>query len=185
VKCTDQEGCPLGTYCDAASCVPGCKEDKHCLPGGEVDGGSDAGDAGDDDAGEGAAGAAGAAADAGSNDASADAGDATLPEGGGVVCDTTTNKCVGCVGDQDCPPGTLCDTASSVCIFGCSPTKACPTGLTCCGSTCADLQTSVDHCGACDALCAPPGAQGISKPACAKPAAERATAIATAIRQRL
>jgi hypothetical protein len=157
VKCTYEEGCPAGTYCDANKCVAGCKEDKHCVAGGGIE--ADAGDDGGEDASAGAA-------DASSDGEAVDAGDAADAEtdaepaeaGGGVKCDTATNQCVGCTGDQDCPPGTLCDEA--ICVFGCSPTKSCPTGFDCCSGQCADLLSSLEHCGACDALCDPPGAGG-------------------------
>ncbi len=41
------------------------------------------------------------------------------------------------------------------------PDVACPTGLTRCGDTCVDTQSSLAHCGACNALCAP-GARTLS-----------------------
>jgi len=71
-------------------------------------------------------------------------------------CDTAANTCVECLADVDCPAGSLC--AGKVCSAGCSETKACPVGQTCCTGACVDTKSNVDHCGACSAKCSIMGA---------------------------
>ena len=44
---------------------------------------------------------------------------------GGPTCDTTTGKCVGCVGATDCPSGQYCDTATQKCGAGCDEASDC------------------------------------------------------------
>ncbi|MBM4357511.1 MAG: hypothetical protein FJ096_05300 [Deltaproteobacteria bacterium] len=55
------------------------------------------------------------------------------------VCDTLKGACVECVDLEDC--GFLND---SVCSAG---TCVCESGLTRCGSDCADTSSSLEHCG--------------------------------------
>jgi hypothetical protein len=74
----------------------------------------------------------------------------------GSRCDPSSYVCVGCLGDGDCPVGQLCMASTRACVTGCSPTHACPTGLTCCGSTCHDLSTDPGHCGDCSKVCPKP-----------------------------
>ncbi len=58
----------------------------------------------------------------------------------------------GCVGDQDCGPGTICDP-SGECVAGCSDVSPCADGLSCCDATCVDTQTDFDYCGSCTNAC--------------------------------
>ncbi len=57
-------------------------------------------------------------------------------------CDVAANTCVDCLADGDCPAGYLC--AGKVCSLGCSETKVCPTGQTCCSGACVDTKSNVD-----------------------------------------
>lgn len=77
-----------------------------------------------------------------------------------AVCDPASGACVGCLGDSDCPAGALCDPVGRACAPGCSATKECALGQTCCGATCHDLTTDAAHCNACDTACvAAPGSE--------------------------
>ncbi|MEZ4408752.1 MAG: hypothetical protein R3A52_20115 [Polyangiales bacterium] len=89
--------------------------------------------------------AAGCGAD---DDCAASAGDGGAGRG---RCDTATHACVECLTDPDCPAGTLC--VGSVCVTGCSESRACPAGQTCCAGGCVDTQTNVAACGGCDTRC--------------------------------
>ena len=79
--------------------------------------------------------------------------------GGDLVCDTQNNLCTGCVQDGDCAAGTVCD--GGTCVPGCTAMHPCQDGLACCGGSCVDIETDLDHCGGCDAPCAPANAQGV------------------------
>jgi hypothetical protein len=73
---------------------------------------------------------------------------------GGVMtrrCDLGARRCVQCVANDDCPLGNLCQ--DNLCVPGCSPTRACAAGRTCCEGACVDTAVSVTHCGACGAAC--------------------------------
>jgi hypothetical protein len=79
--------------------------------------------------------------------------DASDCSGGGqnLFCDQNTHACVGCILDDDCPGGSIC--VSQTCVPGCTPNHACQPGFSCCGSSCFDLSTNVNNCGACNAPC--------------------------------
>jgi len=66
-------------------------------------------------------------------------------------CEVTTHTCVDCLGNGDCRPEEIC--VGKVCVAGCTPTRACPDGLSCCGGGCIDPTTNLDHCGACGKAC--------------------------------
>ncbi|MBL8603585.1 MAG: hypothetical protein JNK72_16795 [Myxococcales bacterium] len=66
---------------------------------------------------------------------------------GGARCDLSTRMCVGCLGDDDCAPGSICRNA--MCVPGCSTSRPCGAGQTCCNAMCVDTQTSAANCGAC------------------------------------
>jgi hypothetical protein len=73
---------------------------------------------------------------------------------GYLQCDQQSHKCVLCLADDDCLPGTIC--TEGACVFGCKPTHDCPSGLTCCSGMCHDLANDPNNCGQCDDPCAPP-----------------------------
>jgi hypothetical protein len=86
-------------------------------------------------------------------DGGSEAGDAATAEGGPeLFCNPNTHQCVGCVTDDDCPPGSVCN-ASSVCVAGCTAQHACASGQSCCSSSCVDEQNDVNNCGGCDNAC--------------------------------
>ena len=66
-------------------------------------------------------------------------------------CDPMAHRCVECVTDDHCAAGSLC--VGNLCVAGCSATRACPSGQTCCAGGCVDVQSNTAHCGACDARC--------------------------------
>ncbi len=72
---------------------------------------------------------------------------------GSLVCDLEKHVCVGCIGDDNCPLGSIC--LNQQCLPGCSPTHACQPGLTCCGQQCFDLAADENNCGACNFGCTP------------------------------
>jgi hypothetical protein len=80
---------------------------------------------------------------------------------GALVCDPTTHGCKGCSADSDCDLGTICDTATTICVPGCTAGHACAAQNTCCSGSCSVLFADPDHCGSCDNVCAknPPHAQ--------------------------
>jgi hypothetical protein len=71
------------------------------------------------------------------------------------VCNTAAHTCVKCVVDDNCLAGTIC-ASNHTCVPGCSPSHACQAGATCCGDTCFNVQTNVNHCGDCTAKCVAP-----------------------------
>ena len=75
-----------------------------------------------------------------------DASDCAM--GANLSCDVAKHKCVGCLADVDCMLGSIC--IAETCVPGCNAQHACQAGLACCGSICFDLQSDVNHCGACD-----------------------------------
>jgi len=85
--------------------------------------------------------------------------DCTATGSSDVFCDTTTNTCAGCIVDNDCPLGSVCFAANKTCVQGCTDAHACQTGLQCCGGTCFDLTTTINHCGSCTMSCVLPPEQ--------------------------
>jgi len=88
-----------------------------------------------------------------------DDGCKTEGDAGGVGksrCDVAANTCVECLTDPDCPAGYLC--SGKVCSVGCSVTKACAAGQTCCSGACVDTRANSDHCGTCGTKCMVTGA---------------------------
>lgn len=83
-----------------------------------------------------------------------------------LVCDAN-HECTGCTGDVDCPAGKLCDTTTTKCNPGCTPTHACPSGEDCCSDKCV-LTTVInpEHCGGCDNKCVVPPDPQNAKVAC-------------------
>jgi hypothetical protein len=75
---------------------------------------------------------------------------------GATHCNPSTHKCVQCLTENDCPAGQVCLDTANICIPGCSPTHDCAAGQTCCGTTCHDLTTDLNHCGDCSKVCTPP-----------------------------
>ncbi len=82
---------------------------------------------------------------------------------GGVTrrCDTATRACVDCVRDEHCAAGTLC--VGNVCVPGCSTTRPCPAGQSCCSGACTDTQTNIASCGVCDRRCTVPNATPVCR----------------------
>lgn len=66
-------------------------------------------------------------------------------------CDLSLNACAGCLMDEHCPPGSVCN--ASLCVPGCNAAQSCQSGFTCCDSTCHDIQNDVQHCGNCSSGC--------------------------------
>lgn len=79
--------------------------------------------------------------------------------GGDLTCNLDNNTCVGCLVDAECPLGSVCDDTGT-CVPGCTDMQACQDGLACCSGQCFDILTDEDHCGGCDAPCAPADATG-------------------------
>ncbi|MBI3205639.1 MAG: hypothetical protein HYZ29_29135 [Myxococcales bacterium] len=131
---TDCTATPTLAYCDTATgnCVE-CLPTKNKCPTGTYCAGTvcKVGCDGDDDCASGDAGA----------------------DGGALKCDTTKNLCTGCVDDQGCALGTICDKPSGICVPGCVASATCPTNFECCAKQCVNVKSSVDHCGACGVVC--------------------------------
>ncbi len=72
--------------------------------------------------------------------------------GSTLRCDLVRHACVGCVADRDCALGTVC--SEGVCTPGCSSTRGCPTGASCCVTSCLSLGSDPLNCGACGHACA-------------------------------
>jgi len=126
VPCTaTSDLCAPSEHCDVATskCVAGCKADEGCA--------TSSGDAG---------------TDAVASDAAGDAATSSKSR-----CDVTTHTCVECTKDDQCAAGFLC--VGNVCAKGCSSTKPCATGESCCAGSCVDLQTNIDNCGVCGTKC--------------------------------
>jgi Cys-rich repeat protein len=89
---------------------------------------------------------------AGGNSCASGCSDGTDCSAPTTQCDTSTNQCVECLTDSDCPSGEIC--AQNACAQGCSATQPCVNATeTCCGSSCHDLQTDTNDCGACGTQC--------------------------------
>lgn len=67
----------------------------------------------------------------------------------------TATDCTAC-GDA-CPPPKVCQGGACTCPPGREPcgTTCCPSGQDCCDDACVDVQTSEEHCGACNDPCIP------------------------------
>lgn len=65
------------------------------------------------------------------------------------------HRCRGCSTDDQCPPGTQCDSSDSPasCGPGCSDERPCPEGWACCAGRCANLLSDPEHCGDCEQSC--------------------------------
>jgi hypothetical protein len=78
--------------------------------------------------------------------------------GGAVVphCNLASHQCVACLEASHCPAdaGLLC-SPSGTCVEGCNLDAGvgCPSGKTCCGQFCLDLDDDVLNCGACNNQC--------------------------------
>ena len=72
-------------------------------------------------------------------------------DGGALTCDPVTHTCLGCLDDDNCPPGSLCENEQ--CVPGCTPQHDCQQGFACCAGSCFDTGADPDHCGACDNAC--------------------------------
>jgi hypothetical protein len=130
--------CEVGTYCAGTTCEPGCDDDADC----NVSQGS----------GSGGGGAGGSGGEPGTG------GSAPMTP---LTCNAADHTCNGCTVDEACPPGTLCDLASAVCIPGCSPKQECHTDHECCSGQCANVLVDEPHCGTCDTPCEPAGGEGV------------------------
>lgn len=75
-------------------------------------------------------------------------------DNGYAHCNLETERCVVCLTDDECQPGTVC--SEGVCLLGCNAMHDCPNGLTCCSGQCADLSSDPTNCGACDDACESP-----------------------------
>jgi len=158
VECLLSEDCAGASYCVSNACVPGCKADSDCVgakPGDPV------GDAGKADA---------------KTDTGGDAAAATK-----MKCDTARRVCIGCITDDECNPGYVCNastgttegdagsdagsdaatdaatdggtTNGGACVPGCTPSHACQTGLDCCVGKCISTKADSKNCGACGKVC--------------------------------
>lgn len=78
--------------------------------------------------------------------------------GGDLTCDVPNNTCVGCLADNECPLGNVCEDGT--CVPGCNDQQGCPDGLACCTEQCVDIMTDEAHCGGCEAPCDPADATG-------------------------
>ncbi|MEI8255059.1 MAG: hypothetical protein WCJ30_05240, partial [Deltaproteobacteria bacterium] len=79
--------------------------------------------------------------------------DLGCPSDGGILhCDVASHRCVECLGTPECLDGKVC--VAGHCIVGCDTLRPCAAGVACCANTCADLQTSLAHCGTCSTTCA-------------------------------
>ncbi len=78
--------------------------------------------------------------------------------GGDLTCDVPNNTCVGCLADNECPLGNVCEDGT--CVPGCNDQQGCPDGLACCTEQCVDIMTDEAHCGGCEAPCEPADATG-------------------------
>jgi hypothetical protein len=71
-------------------------------------------------------------------------------------CNLTSHQCVACLEPSHCPgdAGLLC-SPSGACVEGCNLDAGvgCPSGKTCCGQFCLDLDDDVLNCGACENKC--------------------------------
>ncbi|MEI8255303.1 MAG: hypothetical protein WCJ30_06470, partial [Deltaproteobacteria bacterium] len=140
----DCAGDPAGAVCDLStgrcvSCLPSedtCPAGQHCDPSTSA---CADGCHSDDGC------AVAASEDGGVSDARGDGGL------GSRVCDTIGHRCVQCLGDGNCPAGTLC--VGEVCVPGCGPGRSCAGGATCCDAACLDTQSNVAACGACGQRC--------------------------------
>lgn len=78
--------------------------------------------------------------------------DLGCPSDGGILhCDVAAHRCVECFATPECTGGRVC--VAGRCIAGCDAVRPCATGLACCANACADLQTSLAHCGVCGTAC--------------------------------
>lgn len=76
--------------------------------------------------------------------------------GGTPRCDLARHACVACLTAGHCSLAAVC--VDGQCLSSCGGPTPCLSPSTCCGQTCADLQTSLAHCGACAQRCAPANA---------------------------
>jgi hypothetical protein len=69
----------------------------------------------------------------------------------GMNCDSISDGCGGTLSCGTCPAGYVCG-GNNVCI--CAPgALCCPAGYTLCGSSCDNLNTDANNCGACGNVC--------------------------------
>jgi Cys-rich repeat protein len=149
-SCTQNSDCPLDNICVASQCAPGCQGNRDCRQGLLCNT---------------AATPNGACQQCLANtDCNAGAGEICFngtcslsctrntdcTQGNRRVCDTTNSVCVECVGDVDCPTGTVCSAAQ--CVPGCRANTDCPLGTICSGATASGAGQCVDGC-ATDAGC--------------------------------
>jgi hypothetical protein len=66
-------------------------------------------------------------------------------------CDVANHECVDCLTSTDCRADEVC--SGGKCVPGCTPDRACPSGLTCCTGACIDPMISIEHCGGCGTKC--------------------------------
>ncbi len=131
VRCSATEDvCPVGNYCNANQCVPGCRNDMDCSGGARCDVGSRMCVNCRDD-----------------NDC-----------GPGSIC--TMNSCVpGCSMTRPCGAGQTCCTAAcantDTDANNCGACgRRCGMGESCCGGACVNPQSDAANCGACGRRCA-------------------------------
>jgi hypothetical protein len=75
----------------------------------------------------------------------------TTCEAQGMSCGSIPDGCGGTLSCGSCPTGYVCG-GNNMCI--CAPgTLCCPAGDTLCGSSCEDLGTDANNCGACGNVC--------------------------------
>jgi hypothetical protein len=81
--------------------------------------------------------------------------------GGGTPYCNSSQHCVACITDGNCPAGNLCKVVSplvSSCVPGCNDDNGCrgmngKPSLMCCTNRCADTDSDLGNCGACGNVC--------------------------------
>ena len=129
-------GCGNGTGPGGIECHPACPTRWHCAESGCVPDDSSAVDLAVPDHPQ---------------------GDCPSPCGGATPYCGPGNRCVACLGDGDCPLGTLCivNGPAASCLPGCKDDRRCAGGGRCCDGACTDVQGDWLHCGACGNACRP------------------------------
>ena len=72
---------------------------------------------------------------------------------------------VECSVDADCEAGTIC-SADGACVPGCNARHGCKGAEACCGSSCIDVKSDVQHCGGCSACVVANGTPACTEGAC-------------------
>src|SRR5262245_23554919 len=84
-------------------------------------------------------------------------GDCRMTCGGATPYCGPAHTCVACLGDGDCPLGTVCvaNGPTASCLPGCKEDVRCAGGDRCCDGACTNIQSDSLHCGGCGNACKP------------------------------